>query len=226
MKQFLEDWGVTICGALTSILTAIIVLLFQKLTGFNFFTFSIWLVVPVGALLTGFAAASGYMFGSLYFHHRPTKMLLLNMVAIAASTQFLIYYLEYSTVLLDDGTSASSVIGFLEYLDISLTKAKYSVGRTLHSGIEVGNFGYGLAFIQFLGFIAGGVAVYFKLKSKAMCEKCQKYYRTLSSKIQTFKTTDDFKVFAERFHGVEMFSAKYIECLNENHHENQLFRVM
>jgi hypothetical protein len=221
LKKFLEDWGVTLCGAITSVLTAMVVLLIQKLTGFNLFTLSVWLVVPVGAGLTGFAAASGYMFGSLYFHHKPTKMLLLNMAVIAAGTQFLIYYLEYSTLVLNDGRTANEVVGFSNYLNVSLTTAKYSLTRTPHSGVEVGSYGYFLAFLQFLSSIIGGIFVYLNLKSKQMCEKCSKYYRTLAKKVQIFKTADNYKPYLERLVSVPPFSSAYIDCFSENHTEKK-----
>lgn len=71
MKSFLQTWAVAFCGLVTSLLTAIAVVVFANLTGFNIFTLSVWVVVPVGAGLVGAAAASGYYFGSLYFHKKP-----------------------------------------------------------------------------------------------------------------------------------------------------------
>src|SRR4051794_28901794 len=100
MKGLLEAFGVALCGLATSVLVAIANVAIARMTGFNLFTFSIWLVVPVGALAIGFAAASGYYFGSLYFHKRPTAVLLVQMVAIAGLTQLLTYWLGYATMVL------------------------------------------------------------------------------------------------------------------------------
>lgn len=66
MRSLLESFGIVLCGLATSILVALADVAIARMTGFDFFTFSIWVVVPAGALLTGFAAASGYYFGSLY----------------------------------------------------------------------------------------------------------------------------------------------------------------
>jgi hypothetical protein len=37
----------------------------ERLTGFDVFTFSLWFIIPAGAIGTGIAAASGYYFGRL-----------------------------------------------------------------------------------------------------------------------------------------------------------------
>jgi hypothetical protein len=111
MKSFASMFGVAACGLITSLLTALGITVIQNLIGFQLFTFSIWIVAPVGAIATGMAAASGYYFGSLYFHYRPNILLLLQMVIIAGVTQILIYYLEYSTLVLDNGIKASALGG-------------------------------------------------------------------------------------------------------------------
>src|SRR5688572_481945 len=101
MKGISDSFGVAACGLVTSVLTALAIVVVSRMTGLDLFTFSIWVVVPVGAILTGFAAASGYYFGSLYFHKRAGLPLLLQMVVIAGLTQLLIYYMQYSTFVLD-----------------------------------------------------------------------------------------------------------------------------
>jgi hypothetical protein len=112
-------------------------------------------------MVTGAAAASGYYFGSLYFHRRPNWLLLIQMILIAGATQLLIYYLQYTTLVLDDGTKASDLVSFARYLDISLTSAHYRIGRgaQVDTG-AVGDFGYWLAVIQCVGFLAGGLFIY------------------------------------------------------------------
>ncbi len=192
MENFLKTTGVAVCGLITSVLVAIIVTLAYNLFELNIFTFSMWVVFPVGAIGTGMAAASGYYFGSLYFHKRPNIILFLQMLLIAAFTQILIYYLEYSTFVLDNGMKASDIVPFAQYLDISLTKAHYRIGRGMHDTGEVGEFGYWLAIFQFIGFMLGGIAVYFILLDRPECKQCKKYFRPLASKNKNFFSTEDF----------------------------------
>ena len=141
MRQLVQNGGVALAGLATSILTAVAVTVFDRITGFNVFTFAIWGIVPIGAGLCGFAAASGYYVAAKYLHQRPTKVLLIQMVAVAAFTQFLIYWLEYVTLTID-GRHVSDVVPFGQYLDIILTKAHYKMGRAMQIDTgEVGSFG-------------------------------------------------------------------------------------
>jgi hypothetical protein len=218
MKKLWEEAAVTACGAVTSLLTAIAVLLVYKLTGFNLFTLSFWVILPVGALITGFGAASGYYFGALYFHHKPSLRLLLNMVIIAGGTQILIYYLEFATLVLEDGSKVSDLLPFGEYMRISLTTAKYSLARHRTSGgIEVGSFGYVLAGIQLLGFVVGGLCIFGALISMDICDKCQKYFRSLVSITKTFSNSQAYEKFGEKFLKAEPPSSEYLAGLEEPH---------
>lgn len=216
MKKFLEDWAVTFLGAFTSVLTALTVVIIQNIFGINIFTLSVWLLVPVGAVLTGFAAASGYLLGSLYFHHKPTQTMLLNMLVIAAGTQMLIYYMEYYTLVLNDGSKAIDSISFGTYLEVAITKAKYGLTRMPGNGVEVGSFGYFIASIQFLGFTLGGFLVYLHLKTKHMCEKCNKYLKKLATKQISFFSYKNFEIFATAMYAVQFCSEEYLKLLSNS----------
>lgn len=190
MRSLGANLGVAICGLVTSILVAIANVAVSNITGFNLFGFSMWFIIPAGAVCIGAAAASGYYFSSLYFHKKPTWFLVFQMVIIAGLTQFLIYYLEYATLVLDDGRKASDLVDFAAYLDISLTKAHYRIGRAAHDTGEVGEFGYTLAMIQFVGFLLGGAGVSVMLWTKDTCGRCSSYLRPLAQKTKEFSGTD------------------------------------
>lgn len=193
MKSMLESFGLALCGFATSILVAIAEVAFARMTGFDFFTLSIWAVVPVGALLTGFAAASGYYFGSLYFHKRATATLLIQMVVIAGVTQLLIYWLGYATLVLDDGSKVADFKSFGQYMVLTLTKAHYRIGRSMSDTGEVGSLGYWIAGAQFLGFLFGGLLVYGYLMIKPVCATCDLYLRPLAKKKKVFADEDAAK---------------------------------
>lgn len=217
MQRILQSGGVALAGLATSILTAIAVAIFDRLTGFNFFSFSLWLVLPVGAALCGFAAASGYYLAAKHLHQKPTKLLLIQMVAIAAFTQWLIYWLEYQSLVID-GEHVSDVIGFSQYLDITITTAHMRMGRgaQVDTG-EVGSFGYWLAIFRFLGFMIGGASVYLYLKSELACDTCQKYLRTVRSKADSFP---DYEAFAQYYDGVyanDLNTAEFAAHIGKEH---------
>lgn len=190
MKGLLESFGIALCGLATSILVAIANVAVARMTGFDFFTFSIWVIVPAGALLTGFAAASGYYFGSLYFHKRATATLLIQMVVIAGLTQLLIYWLGYATMVLDDGRKVADFVPFGQYIDLILTKAHYRIGRGQTDTGEVGSMGYWIAGAQFVGFLFGGLAVFVYLKAKPVCTACNLYLRPMAKKQKVFADAD------------------------------------
>lgn len=217
MRHFVEDWAATFCGAITSLLTVFLIILCENLTGFNLFTLSVWVIVPVGALLCGFLAASGYYLGTLYFNHKASGKLLLNMVGIAGATYLLYYYVQYQTMVLEDGTKVSDAVGFTTFLDVLLTKAKYGFGRAgmAHNAVEVGSFGYVLGAIQFLGFAFGGFCVWAWLATIPYCEGCLKYFNSINKKEHSFANPEMFVPFHELLRKNQSSGGSYIEMINQ-----------
>jgi len=217
MRRIIETGGVALAGLVTSLLTAGIVTLFDVWTNFNLFTFSIWGIVPAGAGFCGVAAASGYYLAAKYLHQRPTKILLLQMVVIAAFTQFLIYWLEYETLVVN-GVRVATVVGFAQYLDITLTTAHIKIGRTLNTDTgEVGSFGYWLAFFDFIGFIVGGAVVYLNLQSLPTCEPCSKYLRIALKKADSFGDSDEFGQYFDGVYANPIDSREFAQHVGTEH---------
>jgi len=185
-----EDLLVGLCGFVTSLLTALILWWVEAHFEFAFYTWTFWFVIPVGALLSGFGGASGYFAGSWFFGHRPTRLLLLNIIIASVATFFLIHYLSYITLQVQ-GKQVSDYISFSQYLDITIRST--SMGfylRTAKVGStgELGALGYGVALLQIIGFAVGGFAVYGHLLSKPYCERCSRY---LSGKGKQIRYTGD-----------------------------------
>jgi hypothetical protein len=204
MRKFFATTRVAACGLITSVLTAIAVLIVQKLVGLNLFTVMVWLIVPAGAIATGMVAASGYYFGSLYFHTRPGALLVMQMVVIACLTQWLIYYMEYLTLILDDGRRVSDYIDFGHYLDFILTKAQYRVGRAQTKTPEMGEAGYWIALLQLGGFLVGGLCTFLFLQDKPVCPTCKKYFRPLASTAKQFSNQEDFATYYDGIYRIPL----------------------
>ncbi|MGX5831243.1 hypothetical protein [Mesorhizobium sp. 43Arga] len=186
-------FGVVVSGLITFGLVVLAVIVINHITGFNVFSFSFWVVIPAGAVLTGVAAASGYYFGSLFFHTRPTWFLLVQILIVTAAAQLVIYYGEYRSLVFDDGTMASDVIGFRDYLDTYLRSMHFKAGHGGHIDTgEVGDFGYWLAVIDFIGFILGGLFVFFMLQTYPTCWKCTRYLRKITKMGQMFPDHEQF----------------------------------
>lgn len=192
MKNVFGHVAVAIAGFLSFGLTVALVVLIERFTGFNLFTLSFWLIVPVGALLTGAAAACGYYYASLLFHTRPGWFMLVEVVLVAAAAMVAIYYAEYATLTLEDGTRASDLVSFVDYVQIYLTSMEMTIGRSQTNTGQVGDFGYVLAAIEFVGFILGGVFVWLLLRNQPVCTKCGRYVRNLVKRTQQFSTQEEF----------------------------------
>ena len=80
------DFIVAGCRLATSALTALILLWIDLKFGFALYTWTVWFVIPVGAILAGFAGASGYYAGSWWFGRRPTRLLLQNVVLASVAS--------------------------------------------------------------------------------------------------------------------------------------------
>lgn len=213
MKRVLGSLGVAACGLITSVLTAIAILVVERLVGINLFTLMVWFVLPVGAGLAGAAAASGYYFGSLYFHRRPGFLLFVQMVLIAAFTQWLIYYMGYVTLVLDDGRRLSDYMSFSDYLDFRLTKAQYKVGRAQRPTGEMGETGYWIAGVQLIGFLIGGFATFVLLWERPLCRKCKRYYRPLSSVEKIFASRGEFSNYYDGLFQIPVDAPQFAEAI-------------
>jgi hypothetical protein len=175
--------AVLVSGAATCLLTALANLLVERWTSFSIFSLSLWVVIPAGAVMVGMAGASGAVLACRYFNFKPAALDFVIMVAMAAATMVLIYYLGYATLVLDSGERASDVVSFQQYFDVVVTKTHMRFGRGMTDTGEVGQFGYALAAIRFAGFLIGGAAAFFWLRGMPMCEECNLYFKKIARKV-------------------------------------------
>jgi hypothetical protein len=196
LGRTVQDFLVTGFGIATSSLTALILAFVESKLGFSFYSFMWWFVIPVGALLSGFAAASGYYFGAKVFNHRPTRLMLFNMISVALTTYFLLNYLNYSFMEVK-GHPVSQLIPFSQYMDIVLSRQAMEFrirGARVGETGELGNLGYVTALLQVLGFAVGGLCVYGHLRSAPFCGACGKYLKKYSSVTRFTNDTEQLKV--------------------------------
>jgi len=179
LGKTVQDLIVTGFGIATSVLTALILALLDTKLDFAVYSFMWWFVIPIGALVSGFAAASGYYFGAKVFNHRPTRLMLFNMISVAVTTYFLLNYLNYSFMEIK-GQPVSGLIPFGQYMDIVLSNQSMEFrirGAKLGETGELGSFGYVTAALQVLGFAVGGLCVCGYLRLAPYCRTCGKYLK-------------------------------------------------
>lgn len=181
MKNLFKDIFIILLGALTSLLTALVLYWIESHWEISFYSLMVWFVIPAGAGVSGFAAASGYYLGARFFNYKPKKIFLIGILGVSIGTYLFIQYLDYS-LLEVKGESVAHYLSFWEYLDISLTNTsvQFSAGRSGHvkvgTPIELHSFGYVYALLQVIGFALGGFVLYRYLSTRLYCEQCLRYF--------------------------------------------------
>lgn len=210
---------VAVLGITTSLLTGIILGLIEVYSGYAIYSWMVWFVIPVGAFLAGFGAASGYYAGAIWSHQKPVGGVLFNMISASVSAFLLVHYVPYFMLEIE-GIRVKEAISFWQYLDIDIRHTSLSFVRSHASTGELGGFwGYVYACLQLLGFSVGGFAVFGWLSRNPYCEKCSCYLKktgqqdrftsdgeVLVEKLQNFTSFLDNQDFnnAIRFHAEEM----------------------
>lgn len=217
MKQTLQDLTVTAFGVIASLLTAVILFVVEDQLGFAFYSLMLWFVIPVGAILSGFIGASGYYVGARLFGHKPSGLILVNMVAVSIGTFFTIYYLSYVFIEVN-GRYIRDLIPFTAYMDFVLQHQSLEFGVRGHSvgsTGELGGWGYATAALQIIGFALGGVAIFGYLSSLPYCEQCKRY---LSQKGKQIRYTSDSESLASLVENlINHYSSGEIQQLIDTH---------
>lgn len=180
-RLWLEDLIVTAFGMASSAAVAYASFYLARYHDFAVYTWMANAIIPIGAIICGFVAAIGYWVGSRLFNHKPTKLLLANIVLVSLGTFFSIYHLDYSHSFYQ-GMPLDSVMSFPDYLVASIEHMTYKSNHSWEKATELGKWGWGAAGLQVLGFCLGGWAVYGILASTPFCANCSMYFRRLWSR--------------------------------------------
>jgi hypothetical protein len=169
---------------LTCVLAAVANVIIARHTGFNIYTLKVWLVLPVGTALVGFAGASGAVVAARYFKIKPNWIDAVLMLFMAAAAVTLIHYLNEATLPPDDGHAPNDLIDFTGYLDFILDKAQLRDERSAFGAGEISAAAYYLAAIEIVGLVVGGAAALSLIRGMRKCVVCGGYVR----KLKTTKT--------------------------------------
>jgi hypothetical protein len=122
MNLMARNFAVVLSGAVSSVLTAAILIFLEARSGQALFGYTAWTYVPAGAIAAGFVGAIGYLTASLLLRARPGLIVLLPMVAVAAGTAFLADSAEFALFM--DGKGATrDVASFAKFLGTSLLRS-------------------------------------------------------------------------------------------------------
>lgn len=141
-----------------------------------------WYILPVGALLGGFGAASGYYGAARATQTLPSRRMLFEMLAIGFSTWLLMHWVEYATFRLEDGRMMRDALPFWDYFRIRTEHLQLVTqnqgGQVVDRTSELGLLGYAHELLQLAGFLCGGCVMWLLLKSHEACTACSRYART------------------------------------------------
>ena len=164
---------VLISGLVTTVLALAGVYVLDAKTDFHIMGWYANYILPVGAILVGVVAASGYGLASWFSGIKITRSLLWMVLVFQLAAFFTAQYIEFkgrNLIHLRDGTP----VGFIEYFDVTarLFAWKQDDGSP---GKPLGAWGYAFRGLEILGFAAGGLIVPLVLRKKPYCQACQRY---------------------------------------------------
>jgi len=165
-------------GAATTVLALVGVYLISQ-AGENVMGWYADYIIPVGSLLVGLVASSGYGIASWVTGTKISGRLLLAVAVLLTVSFFLAKYLEFRLLFPDGATlSDGTAIGFWRYFDMMSRAFAFEDSVTHKPGDPMGMLGYAFRTLEVLGFVGGGVIVPAALRAKPYCDRCKRYKRT------------------------------------------------
>jgi hypothetical protein len=167
---------VLVCGLATTVLALLGVYLLDANTeDFHIMGWYANYILPIGAVIVGVVASSGYGLASWFSGIKITRSLLGIVLALQLAAYFGAQYIEFKGLHLvhPDGNP----VGFIEYFDVAARSMCWKQNNG-QMGEALGMWGYAIRGLEILGFAGGGLIVPLVLRKAPYCQACQRYMRT------------------------------------------------
>jgi hypothetical protein len=163
-------------GVVSSAIVAFVLGVIQAKLHFALYGFSLWVVIPLGAMASGFVAAWGYRVVFFKYPYRPSGLIIGGVIAVSAATYFAIHFFAYS--LTDfQGRPLSALVSYSIYLNLVIRNT-----TIINLGVGgLGALGYIRAIADIVGFAIGGFYLCLPIFSLAYCPSCERHLKTLSA---------------------------------------------
>jgi len=154
---------------------------------FQIFGFYAYGIFPVGALVIGLVAASGYAAAAWFVGIRVSGRLLFGVAILTFVAYLLMHWLEFEAMgpLINRSTNAR--VGFLEYFDLATRSMRlvstmspprtYNPFQPPEPEATLGVLGYGLRLLEVGGFMLGTLCLPLMLRNRRYCDLCEMYYQ-------------------------------------------------
>lgn len=152
----MKSVAATLAGLVTCALTIAGAVALERWTGYAVHSFTVWFVFPLGALITGALAASGFRLGAKRLGYHPPASYRWLVVLLVGATLPAIAAVDYCTIRIG-ALPLRDVLSFGDYLKTVILHGQHTLltshGQTA-AGLSFGAWGYVSAGVQLLGFIA------------------------------------------------------------------------
>jgi hypothetical protein len=186
---------VLISGIATAAVTLLLVYLANVYANINPMGVYLDYVLPVGAMIVGILAGSGYGLVSWIAGIKIPRALLWAVVFLQCVAYFCARYIVFENLhLVYKGTNQA--VGFFEYFDAS---ARAFAFKASDGGSEngMGPWGYVFRLLEVAGFAASGVLIPLFVSDIPYCDSCRRYMRRKSKvvlpgsvRLRKVKTSD------------------------------------
>ncbi len=169
---------VVVCGVATTAAALLGVYLLKVLADENIMGLYANYVLPVGALLVGLLASSGYALAAWFSGRRISGGLLLTILGLQVLAYFAAQYVEFRAYEPIRPGPVVERMGFLEYFDLSTRAFAWKKTSGTGSGEPLGALGYLVRLGEILGFSLGTLLIPLLLGNVPYCELCERYKKT------------------------------------------------
>lgn len=173
-------------------------------------------ILPVGAILVGLAASSGYGIASYLTGLKIRKTLLWSILLLQVGAYFSAQYVTFLSqgplFLRDTGHQVT----FPEYFNIMATNFAWKKESGRGTDAPLGEAGYFFIGLEILGFAAGSLIVPGALMKHPYCELCQVYMKR--KKLATIPASiPPRKVKKKDLAGMQAYTSEQQNALEESH---------
>lgn len=162
-------------GLVSSALTAYALASIAVEGGLSIHLYDKWFV-PIGAMGSGFAAASGGYAVARLLGRRPGTLAVAGMLASSVLTYVAVFYLEFRMIGVN-GTHANEVMTFGTFVDAVVRRSSIRFQGFAPSG-ALGSLGYSLVAVHAVGFFIGGALMAARLTTPLSCKRCRRHLPT------------------------------------------------